>query len=267
MSHQSIKTESGSSLIAMAIMVIVVGLMITGFLFIFQNQELVKKDQETINKSETITIAINDYVMRNGRLPCPAPLNAPRDSPFFGLEDPVQVCTSPNYYSAFIAARGIVSVPPLPACPFPGAPNCRPDTAGPPGNIKIGALPVRNLNLPDGYAVDGYGKRYVYAVTERLAISGINPNTDLGAIDIVDGDPALASTNSLPTQRAHVKYIFFSQGATDNGSYDIEGAPLTLLAGGETCDITTLSGHNCDFQRINAAERNATFVSSFFKVY
>lgn len=277
--NKQLQAENGSSLIAMAIMTIVVGFMITGFLFIFQNQELINKDQETFKKSDVIAKAINDYVMRNGRLPCPAPLNAPRDSQFFGIEDPAQNCNSANYYatgaSNFVTSRGIVSTAPLGICgtvpvtvlegtpPTPvivqqcnPTPNCRCNTIPPvpPGNIKIGTLPVRSLNLKDNYMVDGYGKRYVYAVTENLASPGVAPSFDLGAINIED-----TNNNTLPTQRAHVKYIFFAPGAMDNGSYDIEGARI------QPCDNTVPSGENCDYQI--AGQADATFMSSFFKTF
>ena len=251
----------------MAIMIIVLGTMITGFLFIYQNKEVIDKDQETVEKNRIISLAISDYLMRHGRLPCPAPINAPRDSQYFGREDPRnRSCTQANYYNGlaapnnFITTRGIVSVNPLP--PGTGA-NQRPGAA--PGNIKIGTLPVRNLNISDDYMIDGYGHRYVYAVTERLAgydtatgLANSNPNIDLGAIDLVD-----SSGNSLPSQRAHVKYIFFSPGADKRGAYDIEGA---LIQG---CNMTAAPGENCDWQNatIPAANHYSRFVSSFFKTY
>ena len=258
-------TENGSSLIAMAILTIIIGTMINGFLFIYQNQEKLNKDQETTDKNKVILAAINNYVMHNGRLPCPAPLNAPRDTAFFGQEDPNFSCDNINYYNNAaltlnnsIAARGVLSVAPLPACPA-GAPNCRPvppTAPPPPGNVKIGALPTRNLKLPDKYMVDGYGKRYVYAVTERLATQGFNNNANLGAIDITD-----SSGNSLPKQRGYVKYIFFSPGVDDRGAYSVEGSLI------RPCDLTVLAGENCDFQSANPANRDATFISSFFKQY
>lgn len=257
--NNKITTENGGSLIAMAILTLVIGTMITGFLFIYQNQETIKKDQATINKNEVILSSIKNYLMRNGRLPCPAPLNARRDSRFFGIEDPARNCNQGSYYGAaspstnFISSRGIVRVAPLPQCPT-GAPNCRVGT--PPGNIKIGTIPTRNLNLPDSYMVDGYGKRYIYAVTENLASPGANNNANLGAIDIID-----SAGNSLPKQRGYVKYIFFSPGVDDRGSYDVEGQLI------QACNLAVLAGENCDFQSAAPANRDSTFVSSFFKQY
>lgn len=254
-SHNT-NTQSGSSLIAMAIMIIVLGTMITGFLFIYQNQELIQKDQETIRKNQVISMAIKDYLMRYGRLPCPAPINVQRDSPFFGIEDPVQVCTSPNYYSAFLLSRGIVTTQPIPQCPT-AAPNCRPGAVRSP--IKIGTIPTRSLNINDDYMVDGYGHRYVYAVTETLATDVINPNADFGSIDIIDEDGL-----TLPAQRGHVKYIFFSPGRDPRGAYTSGGGMV------QPCQINTVAGQNCDWQQAGALPANrhrATFVSSFFKNY
>lgn len=271
-----IKTESGSSLIAMSILIIVIGTMTTGFLFIYGNKQKLQKEQETVKKNEVILAAINDYLMRNGRLPCPAPLNARRDTRFFGIEDPNRDCDQGSYYNRpganFSTASGpggntsspsrnIVRVAPLPPgnganqrpdTTLPACPIAAPNDPGCPGFVKIGTLPTRNLGLTDDYMVDGYGKRYIYAVTERLASPNFNPNANLGAVDITD-----SAGNSLSRQRAHIKYIFFSPGIDDRGAYDIDGGRI------QPCNRAVLAGENCDFQF--AAFADATFLSSFFK--
>jgi hypothetical protein len=265
--NQENNVENGSSLIAMAMMIIVIGVMITGFLFIYQNQELINRDQETVRKNTTISAALKDYLMKYGRVPCPAPFTAPRDTGNFGVEDPTRDCDSPTYYNFFLTVslpnfpfRGIYRVSPLPQCPTvastcTAAVNCR--CGPPPGNIKIGTLPVRSLNLADDFIIDGYGKRYIYAVTENLAIDGTSPNLDLGAINVVDLDG-----NSLPSQRGHAKYIFFSPGTDDRGAFDMEGARLS------GCDFgDPIASENCDYQSNTVANRDATFISSFFKTY
>jgi len=242
------QTQNGSSLIAMAIMIVIVGSVLSAFINIYQNQTTLEKDQETVEKNQVITSAINDFVMRNGRYPCPAPLNVPRDNIDFGVEDGL-ACTNPAYHGAHIAAFGISTAPTLAAPRGPvGGPFVNI------GSIKIGAIPVRSLNISDDYMFDGYGHRYVYAVTENMATAGVDTNADLGGIDLRD-----ANNNSVTAPAHQVKYIFFSAGADQRGAWDKEGnIVLPCVDTPNPAD----AGENCDYQ---LGPADPTFISSFFK--
>lgn len=247
-------TERGSSLIGLCILIIALGAILTGGIVLYDNYKLVTSDQETVDKNLMITTAINDFVFRNNRYPCAAPLNAPMDSPNYGREDAANDCNAPAYYLGFRAPNpgnpitnanlgGIYitpgdirpAVPAVPANPplQPVAIPARPPL--PTGNIIIGALPTRDLNLSDDMMYDGYGKRFIYAVTADMATPGADVTEDLGGITIQD-----EAGNSLSDIPGHVIYSFFSPAIDNRGAFSSDGV---LIA---NCNTGAQAGDNCD---------------------
>jgi hypothetical protein len=251
--------ERGSSLIGLCLLIVSLGAILTGGLALYKNYELVTSDQETVDKNLMITKAINDFVFRNDRYPCAAPLNAPMDSPNYGREHVngagvTVACNSPNYYNAFRAPNPanpitnanlggiyITAGDIRPGTPFvPANPPTQPNPipARPPvptGNIIIGALPTRDLNLPDDLMYDGYGRRFIYAVTANMATAGIDTTQDLGGITIQD-----EAGRSLSEMAGHVIYSYFSPAIDSRGAFSKDGALI------EDCNPGAQAGDNCD---------------------
>lgn len=232
-SKQTVMGQSGSSLIGVAILTLAMGFLITGAIHLMQNYDMIQSDQKSIDYSRNIEDALKNFVAMEGRYPCPAPFNAAIDTAEFGKEDGVACAGAPTPGATFrVNGRD-------------------PDGAGPlpPLTIRVGAIPVRDLNIPDAMIADGYKKRYIYAVTENLVNGTENPTIGLGGITINDQDGI--SVSDTP---GYVVYALISPGEDDRGTYDINGNLL------EPCDIEAMAGNNCDF--INPATADATFVTT-----
>ncbi len=234
-------TERGSSLIGLCLLIICLGAILTGGIALYNNYELVTSDQETIDKNLMIKTAINDFVFRNNRYPCAAPLNAPMDSPNYGREDAANNCNAANYYAAVRAAAPTLPITNANLAGIYFTPgDVRPPSGAfplgmPTGNIIIGALPTRDLNLSDDMMYDGYGKRFIYAVTANMATPGVDVTQDLGGITIQD-----EAGNSLSDISGHVIYSFFSPAIDNRGAFSRDGILI------ENCNPGAQAGDNCD---------------------
>jgi len=174
----------------------------------------------TAEHMKALDEAILRFVIENGRYPCPAALDAPMDSPTFGLEVSAD-CTGDH-----------------------------PGTFRAPGRdgrmIRTGAAPVRSLSIDDEFIVDGWRHRLVYAVTEAYAMPGAALGEDLGAISVQDGEGNMAT--SVP---GNLAYLLLSPGSDTRGAYSLHGALI------DPCDDTAKAGINCAFQGgfLNTLER------------
>lgn len=92
------KTENGFTLVEMAIVLVIVGLLLGGLLMPLATQIEQKKIAETDKYLEQVKEALLGYAAANGRLPCPATAVSN------GAESPVGggVCTNP--YNGFLPA-------------------------------------------------------------------------------------------------------------------------------------------------------------------
>ncbi|WP_435641448.1 type II secretion system protein [Micavibrio aeruginosavorus] len=137
--------QSGFTLIEMAISMMIIGLLISGSLHVYQsykNDLAVREEQKT---RERIVSALALFAEKNNRMPCPAnPLLTPTDNDF-GKEN----------LAGCPAAAGIVQ----------------------------GMVPVFALDLPFHLAADYFDRKMTYAVTASLTQTG--GMTNAAAIRIV----------------------------------------------------------------------------------
>ncbi|MDE1151888.1 MAG: prepilin-type N-terminal cleavage/methylation domain-containing protein [Micavibrio sp.] len=317
--------QHGYTLIETSIVLIIISLVMASLLTSFN---LYYKTQERIKTTANINTAvqkINDYLVRNGHYPCPAPLGASRSDASYGVssdcsvetqavntcttdgicikegENPVTTASS-GYICGTAGENGTVTLTPptgmvfngitfasygtpsgscnsysvgtcnatnsvtLAATQFlnktagtsvsmvasngvfgdpcvgtskslyvqasyglPGGP-----TAGTYLRVRTGGLPFRTMGLDESYAEDGYGDRFVYAVTERLASTPDKYNKDGGAISVKDVNNRLIDNNA-----GQVHYIVLSNGPDRAGSYTHDGK--ASLA----CSATAADGTNC----------------------
>lgn len=204
--------ECGISLIAMAMIIMVGGFFMIAGVQLYEIWEVRDNESTTDRKLARIQEGLEQFLVENGRYPCPAPLDAALDTPEFGVE------VSDN-----CEAAGDV-----------------PGTFRAPGRdgrmVRTGAVPVRTLGVADSLSFDAYKKRFVYAVTEEYAGPDIEVNADNGAIAIVDGND-----NNATATPGNIVRVVYSMGSDDNGAYTVSGALL------QPCDSGGLSGENCDF--------------------
>src|SRR5690554_375230 len=130
----------GFTLMELSISLLVLSLLMGGALVMATDIITEKKVITDQEKLAEIQKAIEAFVVRNGRLPCVASRTATLGSTTLGRE---------------VLA------------------NCATDTSEPAGtkrisDIRIGAVPTRDLLLQDDYMVDSFGSYFTYAVTEAL---------------------------------------------------------------------------------------------------
>jgi len=210
---------AGFSLLAMSLLILVLGF----FSVVAANLYKVYKEQNTAaltsKNMELVQQALKNYVEVNGHLPCPASMEDPIDTREFG--QPVSL-----------------------ACPSGNIPGTDYDPAG----VRIGAVPVRVLNLPDSAIVDGWKNRMVYAVTVSFARAGADMDSPDGKITIND-----ETSSSVTRTPGNVIYALISPGSDRRGAYGLNGVERV------PCDTATISGENCNGDAVFASTINKNY--------
>lgn len=210
--------ERGYTLIEVAVVLVIGGLLLASASALLLNYMKQTQIRTTERRLAAIDDALQRFLNLNGRYPCAAPPDAPIDSARFGFE-PAD-CTT--------------------AAEAPGGRDGR--------TVRIGAVPVRTLNLPDNFIGDAWAGRFTYAVTEALARDGTY-NRDEGAIFVVDsnGNQVVNDPDNGPGT-AH--YVIVSHGENNAGATSMQGGGTNPCPGGN------LENENCN--------GNATFTSTLF---
>jgi len=206
--------RGGFMLALMAVLLVVLG-MIAGVVLMRQEQMAVWQPRgKAEDNLTTVKIALNGYQASFGRLPCVAPRSA--GLPNLPLAQEIPNCTTdPSTANVQNTAR--VELPP----------------AGSGIWLRIGALPIHTLGLPEAMGVDGWGNQITYAVTESLTDSASFP-AGVGRIRVVDAAGTNLATNA--------SFILLSHGADGKGAFTATGRAL-----GEACNASAgLDQENCN---------------------
>ncbi len=211
MQHPS-KYEAGYSLLSTAAMLVVLGLGTSAGMSLYKNQDAQKKIQKNRDIQQSAKKALEDYFAKNGRYPCPAPLDASVDSAAAGKEVSATCPDSTSFSGTYeVIGRGS-------------------------GTVRIGALPTRTLNVDDAIGIDAWGSKIIYAVTSSYARPGV-PTGDDGAISIVD-----SSGTDVTSTPGNVIYTIVLPGKDKRGMFSLNG-----VQDAQACNITVPAGENCDF--------------------
>jgi len=215
--------QKGFSLIMMAIVLIITGLIMAGIAASLNLHLKNKAISDTQKHITEVQNALQNYVATNNRLPCPSSLTAAATAAVEGAPAAGANC----------AAAGVTIVP--------GA-----------NPVIIGAVPFRALNIPREMTFDGWGNRLTYAVTRKLlpAANGgtedINAST-VGAITYLDEKGVTYAGNT---------HALISHGRVGRGAYNASG---TLVL---PCNVGTTEGDNCDWQNAATSPANAIHFTS-----
>ncbi len=180
-----------------------------------------RKYNATQEKLVVIDEGIKRYLEENDRLPCVASFFDTVDSEDFGVEQ-----NTPDDEGC--------PVGPLPAGVF----------SSPDGRVYTGMVPVRTLNLPDEFALDGWGSRISYSVTVERSRQATYEGGS-GRITVFGND------NVTPLESS-VDYIIISSGPSDDGAYSVSGSQKNI------CPPGTLEEENCNQ---DSTFRDALFVN------
>jgi len=195
----------GFTLIELSLVIVIAGILLSFFgtaLTTFLKKSDIKTTEYRLSE---IDDALARYLRINGHYPCPANRTLSPDHSEFGRSIQTDCRVS--------ASNGTVSN----------------------NGVRIGALPVRSLNLPDEFIVDAWGRKLTYAVTMNLATNG-QFSADGGRISIVDG-----AGNSLITPDNSAHYIVISHGETGDGGYYINSDSTVT-----PCSVSSLDRENCN---------------------
>lgn len=139
-------SQSGFTLIEMAISMMILGFLLSGILHVYTSYKNDKAVREEFQTRERITSALAFYAEQNNRLPCPADPTLTPDNNDFGKE----------MTTGCPAGSGVVQ----------------------------GMVPVHALNLPYHLAADFFDRKMTYAVTASLTQT--DGFTDATAVRIVN---------------------------------------------------------------------------------
>jgi prepilin-type N-terminal cleavage/methylation domain-containing protein len=210
----NLKGYKGFTLIEMAVVIIIVGLLVASFSPLLNLKIKQSRMDRTHTNIDAAISAIGGYLLVNGHYPCPASLTAKRTDLDYGHQSN---CSDTASIAVGSCANGI--------CIQQGKGTLIHDPDNPANmitvkpRIRVGAIPFRELNLPDeSYMRDGYGSLLIYAVTEPLAESATF-NAEAGGISIVNdqGASAVSPENSA-------QFMILSSGANQAGAFLPEGS-------------------------------------------
>ena len=228
----------GFTLIEMALVVLILGIMTTAFAQVY---DLHRKNVAIENTADGIDItskAIGDFRALHGRYPCPASLTLPPTNPNYGREDCVNFTTVPGDCDNGICVRQSTRT-------FAYInPNDPLDVGVKPARVLVGALPFRNLNLEERFAYDGHHNRLMYVATEHLT-NADSYQSNGGGIDVRGN---AGTTSILPTpETAH--FMVYSVGENEIGAFTRAGQQK------QPCPASGLESFNCSLTQSNASFR------------
>lgn len=196
--------QAGFTLMELSIAMAILGLLLTALIIPLADKKNAGTVNDTQLRMQRILDAIHVYTNENGKLPCPARRTDAPGSATFGVETD---CAA-------------------------AAPAGTTDTGG----VRLGAVPVRSLNLPDKMITDAWGRRFTYAATVTLADSPATYGSNSGVITMLD-----ENGNDLTTPADTTGFVLFSHGKDGKGSWLQNGTAF-----GTACGSTTQDDENCD---------------------
>lgn len=226
---------SGFTLIETAIVLIIAGVLVSGFFSIATLYLKRQKMDEADWRMKEVRLALTQFVADDPdisgvdgdavRFPCPAPLTSAKDDPGHAVElcPTGTIAPGDNLGGVYVVA---------------GA------DAG--SLVLVGAIPADTLGISEDLMLDAYGNRMTYAVTYPLTLDDA-----LLAEPIPRGQITILSDDDT-TKTAHSDFFIVSHGADGSGSFTAEGVP-----NGNPCRSTLVAGggdsQNCVWQTTNTA--------------
>lgn len=233
--------KAGFSLIEMAVLMVIVGVVAATALETYNSYSKGLALRSTTAHFTNIEQALNQFLTKNGRLPCPAvPSNDPT-ALTAGVEpatcDPA-LPLLPNPVEAIPAVVGCVGG----YCQSPGrdADVIYPNPPISPDLVLSGAVPYVTLGMTMKDSLDGWNRKIKYVVTAKLTQKDTYL-TNAGAIDV---RTHVSDINilGLPETTGTGQIVLLSHGQDGKGAYTFDGklfAACSTSANGfdfENCD-------------------------------
>lgn len=214
--RRAMARQGGYTIMQTAAVVVLAGLLVAVAAPIYRNWQANALTERTASNLDVVMDAISAFRVQNGRYPCPAPVNVARTDPTYGTETDC-ADTASVAANSFSATAGYYV------------------ESGVTTRIRRGAVPFRDLNLPELLSEDGYHNRLQYAVTESQAVLATYTRTG-GSVFVGDNGTPRVAVTSAPAQ-----FVVFSSGQDKAGAYTHEGK-LAI-----PCPTIGLDAFNCNF--------------------
>lgn len=206
--------QQGFSIIELAIVLVISAVLFVITITAVDNQYDISSYKATQLKLNLIKAATANYLVKFGRLPCPADPTASQGTTAYTNE--VASCFS-----------NIAACSPGISCTT---------------NVAIGAVPTATLGLNVSAALDAWESKIIYAIDPRFTQANANKCQVQGKLLIEDNNSNVLNTNGTAT------YVLVSAGKDKSGAYNAQGvfnvACQTALKEGENCngDATFIDG-------------------------
>jgi type II secretory pathway pseudopilin PulG len=218
--------RDGFSLIEVAIGLLIIGLMIGPMMMEYTAWVSREQYQVTKDNGTFIEDALTKYVENYGCYPVPAMPGVNSSSAAAGIEAVTRATCVPLTVAQLVAIPPCVASDPV-VCQEPAAAG----VAGV-GPVLVGDVPYNTLGLPKKYILDGYGRKYTYAVSANLVLDALAPTFDdaKGAIKVVDlkGNGPPQGTFIGGVINAH--YAVISHGKDGAGAFTLDNGGFPVAA-------------------------------------
>ncbi len=210
--------SQGFTLLEMTIVLVIMGVVAISLVALFSATLQKIQFRQSVAKMEAIQKALYEYRLAFNRLPCPADATLAINQVNFGYE----------------AANPGSCTGGAPTSNFSQTPSLGPQDA------REGMLPVKTIGLPDDYAFDGWGRRFIYAVSRDMTLPGafaVSSTYDVSTrMTILNAEGVVKSTIACQ--------VLVSLGLNGQGAYPRNGGTTRLNV--SSTNISELNNCDCD---------------------
>ena len=257
--------QEGYTLVEMAIALMIIGLLVAPLYALYQKYLIIKAHETTQRNVTAVTEAINSYRFANGFFPCPAPLDVGRGAVGYGLSTDcadVASVAEGNFGDGYSVMEPALRSDGENIYDSNGT-NVTANADAVDDNIRVrrGAIPSVELGLTEDTALDGYGNKLTYVVTEQLAdpafmaaYSALNLDSSyLGAINVEDenDESLIFDDDTAGTTTPLTQYVVLSHGPDGEGAFRQDGVLVSACPAGEKQSL------NCNLTAATAVFSNA----------
>jgi prepilin-type N-terminal cleavage/methylation domain-containing protein len=184
--------KRGFTLLELAIVMLIISVILASGFVVFSASLTKKQYEATQAKIKVIENAINDYSVAFSRIPCPASLTLTASDANYGVEAANKgTCTGGTPTANYTSSSGVAE----------------------------GAVPVRELKLPDNFMFDAWGNRFRYGVDPNYTSDTSLP-TAVGGI-CQPSNKAISITGAATSTAA--AYVIISHGKNGHGGFSQSG--------------------------------------------
>ncbi len=245
------KKQSGFTLLEITFVFLIFGLIVAMFSPLYSLYLKNQAELTTQQNTDLTVTEITEFLNVHGRYPCPAPLGGSReDTMTVGTDTFTVYGRESTECAASAAGSPTIATGACDASTGTRTSGICVETSQRVGvpqatRVIIGAVPFRELNMPEEQSYDGYGNRLTYAVTEVLTQDG-NYEPNLGGIRIVDANNEDVDDNNA------IHFLVYSHGENGYGAYNNFGVQLSCAGVvGEEAENCFGAGGNAEFKLAN----------------